>query len=114
MNFRKTASIAAWLLLASFATVQTASADRPEITDTQIRTVFVDVDAETLSINGINFGDAPGVALLSASDGLFYRVDIIDWADTTITAELPSTSPGNYNVAVLRSPINRNNLVDGR
>jgi len=58
--------IAAWLLVASLAMAHTAAAqnatNRP-----LIRAVFVDLDTETLSINGRRFGSAPpGIALVTA------------------------------------------------
>jgi len=117
MNIRITASIAAWVLLASIATVQTASAQPAKI-ETFIRSVIVDSNAGTLSITGTNFGDpvedGVGVVGLATPGGFFLPVATANWTDTSITAVLPPRPPGNYKVIILKAPVNVQNQPEGK
>ncbi len=101
--------IAAWLLLVSLATAHTAAAqqatNRP-----LIRHVFVDLQTDTLFVNGFRFGQTPAIALFGLPDGTIMRLVTTTWENTAITAELPIRDPGNYKLVIITGTNKRDQM----
>ena len=109
MNFRRTVSTIAWLLLISFAMAHTAAAQNAQ-NRPLIRAVFVDLDTDMLFINGLRFGDTPRLALFGLPDGSIVRLATPFWTNTAITAELPTSEPGNYKLVIITGTNKRDQM----